>query len=791
MFNRHLLETIWKLYDTHPQIASHALIKIRPAIQDIDYRFAEEFRDFAIVVEVTFKEIGCKMCRCNPKYPRSQTCNTYDELKIFKSGNATVSACEPICYHINSNMFGSLEHAETPFMNWNYSTKSCLFQSLQFNTWGIDDSTRDETFRSYVTNIGTGFDPKVYTDENGYTVDSFTINKFYCDELGMNFSNGQCVQTKAHTFFEYVVSDTLYRFGDILKNIIVSAKTPFNVGSPDVGTPDKESIPNYLKSVEKWQNNIDFKFKRVSPFVKLSELGFTEDNWTTHIWTNEILNEDNLYGKLTIPSQIYGVSMFYNKNVDKVADRLNKLDHTGFRYIHPDADFVSLGRRQMAMNTPVISKTRSNTTGTTNINITMNGGNSLGSQAISSKQSDQQKNFENTSSTKLGTALLDDETHSRLQLPNIDNIDFRQLLDSIFSEQVTISLVSSGIFNTATKELARLLVTINNKIIPKLCNVIITQLRKANLKVFQMVVKQIVIRHIAVNLVQLSARAAISLVQAGSKALSGVGIVLIIFNVLDLLFLFKDPFNRNQYIETKSIERMALNILDGNEKIFGRRQLELTPYILQQLFWRLPHNNLKISKNTNFFGSIKTVDEINKSIQNQFTFNDNSNSINTQNGEEQSSTMDNINIDFFNQIINEPIAFELFLNTHYMLSLKTNSDGDKINWSNNDNTYNNETDNTEKKNAHYFNFGENKQIVQDIFEELLINNMQTSIEFENYIGTALKRKKNCRIFTYVGCFMFLLSLILILLKVSVLLIVFILITCFSSTAMAYYTIFAK
>lgn len=761
MFNRHLLETVWKLYDTHPQIASHILIKIRPAIQNTDYHFSEKFKDFAIVVEVTFKEIGCKMCRCNPKFPRSKTCNTYDKLKIFKSGNATITACEPICNHINSNVFGSSENTETPFMNWNNSTQSCLFQSLQLHTWGIDDSSRDKTFRSYVTNIGTGFDPNVYADKNGYTLDSFKINKFYCDELGMNFADGQCVQTKAHTFFEYVVSDTLYRFGDILKNMIVSAKTPFNVGTPDVGVIDEKSVPNFLKSVELWQNNIDLKFKRVSPFIKLSELGFTEKNWHTHIWTNEITNNDNVYGKLVIPSQVYASSKFYDENVDKIADRLNKLNRNGFRFIHPDADFVELGRRQMAMNTPAVSKVKIKLAGKTSTGADMRSRDSVTSAKSSTKKSE--------------------------RMQNISEIDFRNLLDSIFSEQMTISLASSGIFNTATKELAHILIAINNKIIPRLCNVIISHIRGANLRVFQTVVRQIVVRHIAVNLVQISARAAMTLAQAGSKALSGVGIVLLIFNVFDLLFLFKDPFNRNQYIDTKSIERVALDILDGNEKIFGRRQLELTPYILQHLFWKLPYNNnSKISSETSVFGSVETVDEINKFIKSQFNFNSIEKNSNAGYDEPVIAVDDSSYL--FNQLINESIAFELFMNTHYMLSLDINSDGVKIDWNGDDSSYNNTTDAISKGKIPHFSFEDNKQIVQDIFDELLMTNMQTSIQLNNYTSSALVRKKNCKIFTYIGCFMFLLCLILVLMKMSIALIVFIFIICFISTTIAYFII---
>lgn len=755
LFYRNLLKTIWTLYDTHPHIASHTIVKIRPAHPVHDYRFEPKFKDFAIVVEVTFKKRGCQTCRCNPKYPRSKTCTAYDSLQTFKSGNSTITACEPICNHLDPNAGPSknVDSINTPFMNWNERTKTCLYSNILFNTWGTDDSTRDTTSRSYVTNIGTGLDTTTYTDTSGFQTDSFGINKFYCDHLNMDFAEGRCVQSKAHTFFEYVLSDTLYRVGDVLKNLILTGKTPLDVGEPDVGAVDMGQVPAFLQSISAWRNNIDHKFIRVSPFVKLSELGFREDNWSSHLWTTEVLNPiTGNYGALVDPKKFYPKSDFYNRDVDQVAMRWYKLDARGFRNVHPDRDYMDIERRQTAMR----PQTRESNDTTAN----------------KAKDLVTPKVLTPPPPPRPPTKPLTNGNDGQ-------KFDIRAILDSIFSESTLVSLAASGTFNTASRELSHILLTVSNKLIPSIANVVLHQLQRTNLRVLQVVLRQMVVRQIAISLTQISARTAMVLAQMGSKALSGVGVVLIIFNVLDLLVLFKDPFNRGQYITPESIEQLALAMLETNEKLFGRRQFELTPFILQTLFWRIPQNlDTKITVETDFLGSVSTPNDMEKSISSEIKFRmaAGGNTTGTNGGTSDAGTGENVaatdksgddttiivdpDIDFFNSLLQQPISMDLFLASHYLLSLDTNSDGVPFDWA-------------EKKTlrtSEYFDFSSNVESVQDIFDDLMLENLQNQTELENFTSAAFSRRTKTKGLTYITGFLFLIFSVLALCHASMLLV---------------------
>lgn len=98
---RHKLFLLSKLAIKYPSIVSWVAINIYAANPEIDYRFEEQFADYAILVKYDWHPSGkgCENASCYETYPKGFMCSYTDPVTMFPSGEFTdVIACQPSCY---------------------------------------------------------------------------------------------------------------------------------------------------------------------------------------------------------------------------------------------------------------------------------------------------------------------------------------------------------------------------------------------------------------------------------------------------------------------------------------------------------------------------------------------------------------------------------------------------------------------------------------------------------------------------------------------------------------------
>lgn len=98
---RYLLHRLAVAASLAPQIVSHIVVEIHPANPTVDFRFAEKFADHAILVNIKWHDSGrgCANASCYSTYPTGKMCDITTPPVTFLTGTKVpVTACQPACF---------------------------------------------------------------------------------------------------------------------------------------------------------------------------------------------------------------------------------------------------------------------------------------------------------------------------------------------------------------------------------------------------------------------------------------------------------------------------------------------------------------------------------------------------------------------------------------------------------------------------------------------------------------------------------------------------------------------
>lgn len=312
-----------------PHVMSQAIVKIRAATQD-DYKFQLRHQNEAIVVDIVFTEKLASMLNCIPFYPRHNTCQHFDGVKLFKSGNSDLIGCGPACFNLVSG--GGSEVPHTPLLLHVPRFQTTIIQDVNTFAYMADDGYRSEkdVIEPNVSTIGTGFDilsNEFIMDRDKYVAQKFGFNDYYCSHFGqqLNTETQYCETTAANDIVGFFIGDYLYRsIGKGWNYLIKGNSGIWQVNKPNLDPINVNALPLYTRDIEAWKNEIRPGFFILNWNVTLSDLGLVGDkhNW---IWTNE----SNVYGELIEPSDSLSEKPSYFKL--NLVPREFMTDDTNFR----------------------------------------------------------------------------------------------------------------------------------------------------------------------------------------------------------------------------------------------------------------------------------------------------------------------------------------------------------------------------------------------------------------------------------------------------------------------------
>lgn len=271
------------MHKYYPNIMSHAVYEIWAADPEHDYYFDDSFQDSAIMVTSRETKTFCEMIRCNSR-TIGEDCTPQSMPHAFRSGNNTLSACEPACYMHSRDVTGEGPLRKTPrkegtgvdsLLTFWHDDGKCVVETQGLHAYITDAQTRsDKKWTSRLNTLPTGMDFSFGRKEYsaGITDYGFTVNmnKWYCQEFYKELvDNRECENSLMWKLLGYTF------IGDSLPRIArMACDNNWHVKPRDIGLePDTTNIPSQLLDAEKWKQNIDETFTMVDPSVLLSDLG--------------------------------------------------------------------------------------------------------------------------------------------------------------------------------------------------------------------------------------------------------------------------------------------------------------------------------------------------------------------------------------------------------------------------------------------------------------------------------------------------------------------------------------
>lgn len=258
-------------YKKLPHIFSHIDVKLIPASPTEDFIFEEKFADYAFLVDIHSTPIFCEQMSCNAHKRGDGDC-TYNEdsPSLFISHDTTFSQCEPACWLFGDDVVRTdMTKPDSLFVMWNGET--CLFGNQAIFTYFTDPISRSKArWKAHVNTLPTGFDISLKNNKL-YA----KLNDEYCSEFNLYISDDgkKCEKSWWQSMMDYLP------FGTTMASLIQSAiQNNWDLTPKEYDKdPDPSAVHPARLDRDAWLKRIDEKFKPVSPAVRLSDVGFTQD----------------------------------------------------------------------------------------------------------------------------------------------------------------------------------------------------------------------------------------------------------------------------------------------------------------------------------------------------------------------------------------------------------------------------------------------------------------------------------------------------------------------------------
>lgn len=610
----------------------------------------------------------CEQINCNMSYPRGKSCTQNDEPIIFKTGNSDVAACHSACYNLfdnNTKENGESSPFTAPMVKYSDNQQACLLYLNDIFSLGADDYRRtNEHTTQRIDTIGTGFDldEKPYKDIDGNETFRFKVNKYYCDDFGLEFDGGGCKPSIARNISGWFFSELLYKaiqYGVRFFRYGIAAN---DVNKPDV-PPVRESPPPNL---ENWLRNVDPEAVFIDPDVKLSDLGITGDAlhliFTTEFgWPGRLIEPVLIYQTPKFPTELKQID-YRQRGKDFLPQFA--IDDRGQRLID-EFERVEIFQLYSAMS------------------------------------SEQQSPVDNLSENiyNLNQILVKIFTDAAMnQLPTIIMYIYKEILVRLsmkFEKMITSGMMAITEFHLVARITKSLITTHTQRIVSTvIANTAASQTFKAAL--------------------------------IGFKVLNKIFLIASIIGLIDFTELFYDFFGSGILMNQDIVDHFSELDLQYKEDVFGYRSFEYSP-----AFFVAIHDYISAQKQSS------TISGKNTETNSNDAANDDNNQFIQQLLNEKLDKAENVCFLTNVHQKTEPFTIAVDQVTHkndvlrqltwqseYLYRLEKNSDGIKINWS------------------------EEPGIDDSEFEETfdnIVSNLtdirQSSLNYSSYISDAMKRFK--------------------------------------------------
>lgn len=518
IIHRKLLYDFNKCVLLSPQIASHFIVKIRAATLN-DYIFSPAFRDSAIIVEVVIGRTACALTSCLPSYPSGKKCHPSDSVKIFKSGDDPIIACNPGCF----NLYPTPQNdgIQAPLLSYNNRLNSCVFENLGYNLWGTDPTYRAEGEAINITNISTGFNEgDEYVNEKGYGIKMFEINKDYCNHFNKEFITNptpKCETSTTEDVAGFIIGDYIYQmlgFG-VEWTTDTLGITPPKIPS---GQPPKvENIPLALRDVSAWQANVRPQTFLFDVGLKLSQLGINSK--TRHMtWTNEFVSTGSLVEPLLIYTEIPDVG--FQQSTERFAPTSRQINYSKFtnykdKSVPNEFKIHDTGFHIEPYPTP---------------------------------------NFAKDLSQHL------EESQQSIEMA---------IIESIFSFDTAKQLYLGLVFDDFLDLTRRTLIKMMKRVTPIVFGVFDRAAIAITSKIAISITRTITVHLITREIASIATKALLTIGKLAVYSLNVASWIFLVSNIADIVFTIFDPFNLNNRLNPDALLALAKASLEDNRKKFG------------------------------------------------------------------------------------------------------------------------------------------------------------------------------------------------------------------------------
>lgn len=524
-------------------VASWLKYEIRPANPTTDYYFPESFADKAIMVDITFTEQSCSKINCNVRRP-DRACVPSDATGMYRLGQSSKYElnCQPPCYNLAKiatyNDDASMK-TQSVRVEWVPNKNVCAMVPETAGYMELPRLRSMERYAKRLNDLALGFNLSDQRDETyGVTGRIYEFNEYYCQVYNKKFDphTANCTESAGDWLVNSIVGENSMNMLTAAVNVLTNGTT---MPTPPNLPPLPEVPANML--LENWRTDYNPDFIIPTVEVTLSDLKMRP------------LNPGATRAKRSKRSVAGTESLSDDSKVDpdKNIDNPDMISHDLYENTYLKANELkkcmpTLQRRQF-------DKENASTTAPTNV-INPN----------DPPTQDPNETNPDTNSRRPPSEFWE-------KLGAVINGLLKMLVTPDFYKSLGVNLV----FDSILYSIKLALTSMSNRFIPMLLESIMSGTEALLGNVLRSAIVATITNTFMEVTMKIISKTLIILTKVLAEVVTIVGIVFIVLQVLDLIFMFWDPLGF-QNMFNKDI----MTQINFNGELALRRQLGIAEPVM-------------------------------------------------------------------------------------------------------------------------------------------------------------------------------------------------------------------
>lgn len=552
--HRLLLRNIKTMYEKYPNITSHLKYTIKRADEEIDYYFPESFKHKAIVVNTEIPKKLCDKISCNST-KQWGICEPTDEAFYYRIGDKDdfERVCQPACYNLVDrtvyNEDNGEEKIQMPRLAYN-QRYGCVIQPPSLAWFEQPFYRSQERYEKRLNDLPVGFNlgPK---DPFSYSGKRYEYNKIYCASYFDEFDAEKktCKVEWYQQVLNAVVGESIIK---MTKAGIESIKSGGKSTYPPTGLTDPPPIEDEWL-VKNWKTDID-------PTFVVPPLDYTFDFEENYFFDSHQIKKSKR-NKRELSDQDL-VDFNFPRIVDKKkaflkrlkrkerslsAKTRNKLTH----YYNDNKKQQEVSLNDVEIKEIEYFKTKANQRLVSN--KTLDADLELAFLKINNKRNGSRKRVKRSlEKSNYGNDNNKEQVMEGIDLTEIMSAILSSITDDEFWKEISIAIsIDVGI-----DKIKSCTTKAYDKLIPKLTKSILTSSKKFASKVLSKSIFITIANTVSKVIIKSVSKVMVSLLRMIGSAATGIGIILGILAIFEVVFQILDPYGFNHKYDESILDQV-------------------------------------------------------------------------------------------------------------------------------------------------------------------------------------------------------------------------------------------